>query len=155
MSPTVRRATADSSDDVAQIATIIDEVLTEGVPVIFEGPMAPAEVRAWIERMGDGGAMFVVEDGGRVLAFAAIDPSEDDPSECSLGSWVRLDERRKGYATLLAEAALAFARERGYKGIRGRLPEGNQAALSYLSAIGAMVPLTNPGAHFELPLEQE
>ncbi len=152
MTPAVRRATAN---DAEQISEIISDVLTEGVPVAFEEPMAPDEVRDWLARMGDRGAMFAVDDGERVLGFAIIDPSDDEPSECVYGAWVRLDERRKGYATLLAEQALAFARERGYQGIRGRLPEGNEPALSYLSAIGAMVPFTNPGAHFELPLEQE
>ena len=152
MTPAVRRAT---SDDAEQISEIISEVLQEGVPVALEAPMAPEEIRDWLARMGDRGAMFAVDDDARVLAFAIVDPSEDEPSECVYGAWVRLEERRKGYATLLAEQGLAFARERGYKSIRGRLPEGNEPALSYLSAIGAMVPFTNPGAHFELPLEQE
>jgi L-amino acid N-acyltransferase YncA len=153
MTATVRRATAE---DAEQISEIISEVLTEGVPVACEQPMAPDEVRDWLVRMGDGGAMFAIDDGGtRVLAFAIVDPTEDDPEECVYGAWVRIEERRKGLATQLAEQALAFAREQGYKGIRGRLPEANEPALSYLSAIGAMVPFTNPGAHFELPPEQE
>lgn len=152
MTPAVRSATAD---DAGQISDIITDVLDEGVPVALEGPMSAGDVRAWQDRMGDRGAIFVVDDSARVLAFGIIDPLQDNPEECFYGAWVRVDERRKGYATLLAERALAFAREVGYQGIRGRLPEGNEPALSYLSAIGAMVPLTNPGAHFELPFEQE
>ena len=152
MTPAVRRATAE---DAGQISDIISEVLGEGVPVALDGPMTADDVQAWQERMGERGAIFAVNDDSRVLAFGIIDPLDDNPSECFYGAWVRLDERRKGYATLLAEQALAFAREVGFEGIRGRLPEGNEPALSYLSAIGAMVPFTNPGAHFELPLEQE
>ncbi len=152
MSPAVRRATAE---DAGQISDIISEVLGEGVPVALDGPMTPDEVVAWQERMGDRGAIFTLGDDTRVLAFGIIDPLEENPDECFYGAWVRLDERRKGYATLLAERALAFAREVGYRNIRGQLPEGNEPALSYLSAIGGMVPFTNPGAHFELPLEQE
>lgn len=152
MTAAVRRATAE---DASQISEIISEALSEGVPVAFEEPMSAEEIRDWLGRMGDGGAMFAVDDGGSVLAFAIIDPIEGDPSECIFGAWVRIAERRKGYATQLAEQALAFARGRGYKNIRGRLPEANEPALSYLSAIGAMVPFTNPGARFELPPEQE
>lgn len=151
MTPAVRRAT---SEDAGQIAEIISEVLREGVPVALDGPMTPDEVVAWQERMGDRGAIFAVDEDSRVLAFAIIDPLED-PDECIYGAWVRVDERRKGYATLLAEEALAFAGEVGYRNIRGRLPEGNEPALSYLSAIGAMVPFRNPGTLFELPSEQE
>ena len=152
MTPTVRRA---GEADAAHVSDIIAEVLGEGVPVAIDGPMDPGEVRAWLDRLGEGGAMFALDDGGRILAFAVVEPLADDADACFYGAWVRLGERRKGYATRLAEASLAFARERGYRGIRGQLPEGNEPALSYLSAIGAMVPLTNPGAHFELPLEQE
>ncbi|KAA0232009.1 GNAT family N-acetyltransferase [bacterium] len=60
--------------------------------------------------------------------------------------------RRRGLATALAEELLEFARERGYRRIRGRLPDGNEPALSFLSSIGAMVPLRNPDMSFELPL---
>ena len=68
---------------------------------------------------------------------------------------MRARYRRQGNGTALAEEALAFARARGYRRIRGRLPEQNEPALSYLSAIGALVPLTNPGTSFELPVYQE
>ena len=69
-----------------------------------------------------------------------------------LGVWVLPDHRRRGLATDLADAILEFARENGYKRIRGRLPDGNEPALSFLSGIGAMVPLRNPSMTFELPL---
>jgi ribosomal protein S18 acetylase RimI-like enzyme len=62
------------------------------------------------------------------------------------------EHRRRGLATELAEDLLEFAREHGYRRIRGRLPEGNDPALSFLSSIGAMVPLRNPDMTFELPL---
>ena len=99
--------------------------------------------------------MFVVDDGRRVLAFAALDFDSSRPDECSFGAWVRARYLRQGHGTALAEEALAFARERGYRRIRARLPEDNEPALSFLSSIGAMVPLTSPGASFELPIYQE
>ena len=58
----------------------------------------------------------------------------------------------RGLATSLAEDLIEFARERGYRRVRGRLPDGNEPALSFLSGIGAMVPLRNPDMTFELPL---
>jgi hypothetical protein len=35
------------------------------------------------------------------------------------------------------------------------LPKDNQTALSFLSGIGALVPMYNPEAVFELPLYEE
>lgn len=151
MTATVRQA-ADA--DAEQISTLIEDVRKAPHAVALDEPQSPDDVRAWLRRQGEYGAMFVVEDGGDVVAFASVDFDSGRPRECSLGAWVRADQRRQGHATLLAEAALAFARERGYRRIRGRLPEENEPALSFLSSIGGMVPLTNPGASFELPLER-
>jgi GNAT superfamily N-acetyltransferase len=72
-----------------------------------------------------------------------------------LGVWLLTEHRRKGVGTALAEYALGFARDKGYRRIRGRLPAGNVSALSFLSSIGALVPMYNPEAVFELPLYEE
>jgi L-amino acid N-acyltransferase YncA len=125
-----RRAT---KADAAQIAEIISEVVQEPNPVAFNRPWSVDEVEQWMDRQGDDGAIF----------------------EASFGTWMRQRNRRQGHGTMLAEVALAFARERGYKRIRARLPDNNEPALSYLSSIGALVPLTNPGTSFELPIYQE
>ena len=152
MTPRARRAGAA---DAPQIAEIIAELVREPQPVGFDRPLSPAEVRAaWFGGGDDDGgcAVFAIDDGGRLLAFAVVEPAGGaGPGDCSLGAWVRADERRKGYATALAEEALAFTRERGYAAILARLPEDNEPALSYLSSIGALAPLANPGARFVLP----
>ncbi len=149
MAAEVRRA---DTKDAAQIAEIIAEVRGDSNPTGFEDAQTPEQVEAWITRQGGSGAMFVVDDGRHVLAFAALDFDSSEPDECSFGAWVRVQNRRQGHGTALAEDALAFARDRGYKRIRARLPQDNEPALSYLSSIGALVPMTNPGTRFELPI---
>jgi len=151
MTTTVRRATHADAD---QIAEIIGEIILEDNPVGFDREWTADEVTAWIDRQGDDGTMLVVDDGRHVLGFAAIDFDSAEPDECSFGSWIRERNRRQGYGTALANEALAFARDHGYKRIRARLPDKNEPALSYLSAIGAMVPLRSPGTRFELPIYQ-
>ena len=152
MTATVRRATPDDAD---QIAEIIGEIILEDDPVGFDREWSEDEVVGWMERQGDQGTMLVVDDGRHILGFAAIDFDSAQPDECSFGSWIRERNRRQGYGTELANEALAFARQRGYKRIRARLPRDNEPALSYLSSIGAMVPLRSPGTRFELPVYQE
>lgn len=144
--------------DAAAIAEIITELQREKEPVGFRGAWDEARVLQQMERQGEAGAYFVVEDtdrGGRVLGFAAIDFNSEEPDQATFGAWIRAVNRRQGHASRLAEECLAFARSKGYKRIRARLPEDNEAALSYLSSIGALVPLTNPGTTFELPIYQE
>ncbi len=153
MPGSVRRATMA---DAPQIAEIIDELLREGTPVAFEGTWSTEKVEAWMERQGDQGALFVVDDGrGRVLGFATVDFNSAEPDAATFGAWIRQVNRRQGHGSALAEECMAFARSRGFRRIKARLPRDNEPALSYLSSIGALVPLLNPGATFELPIYQD
>jgi ribosomal protein S18 acetylase RimI-like enzyme len=147
---TYRRATLA---DAASIATIIAEVASEPDPVAFDQPFPIDKVERWITRLGDQGSLFVaVVPDGTIAGFSALDYSTEEPDTAMLGVWVRRTFRRQGIGTALAECALDFAREAGYKRVRGRLPAHNEAALSFLSSIGALVPLRNPDMRFELPL---
>ena len=151
MAVEVRRATPD---DAEQIAEIVQELLAEGRSVGFQS-MTADEIRTWMDRQGDDGAVFVLDDGRFLLGFASLDFDSSRPNECTFGAWIRERNRRQGFGTALADEALEFARERGYKRIRGRLPSDNEPALSYLSSIGALVPLKSPGTTFELPVYDE
>jgi len=150
--PTYRQATIH---DAEAIAAIINAVVQEPDPVGFEGPTTADQVRTWLTRQGGEGGIFLCIVGDDVVGFSAIDFDTHEPDTAVLGVWLLPDQRRRGYGTALAEYALGFARDKGYKRIRGRLPEHNQMALSFLSSIGALVPMYNPEAVFELPLYEE
>ncbi len=151
--PTFRRATAE---DVAQISAVIAEIVKDPSPVALRQAMSPQEVLRWIERLGERGGLFICESEGQVVGFSALNFNTEDPTEdpetASLGVWVLASHRGKGVGTALAECVLEHAREHGFKRIRGLLPRNNETALSFLSSIGALVPLYNPEARFELPL---
>jgi RimJ/RimL family protein N-acetyltransferase len=146
---TFRRATAD---DTEAIASIIDVVMKDGQPVGFERVYSADEVRTWLSRLGDGGSVFLCVISGEVVGFGALDFNTQEPDTATLGVWLLPEHRARGLGTELARLGLDFARDRGYRRIRGRLPAGNQIALSFLSSIGALVPIYNPNMRFELPL---
>ena len=143
----IRRAT---DSDAEGVAAILRGMGKENVGL--EGTFDAERVRGWVKRLGDEGAIFVAQDGSIPVAFGSLDFDTAQPDTGLLGVWVLPDHRRRGLATDLADALIEFAREKGYRRIRGRLPDGNEPALSFLSAIGAMVPLRNPSMTFELPL---
>lgn len=147
--PTYRQANVN---DAEAIAAVIDVVMKEPGPVGFDGPMSPEQVRTWLSRMGGEGGAFLGIVDGKVIGFAALDYNTFEPDTVVLGVWMIPEVRRRGIGTALAEYALGFARDKGYKRIRGRLPQDNEIALSFLSSIGALVPIYNPEARFELPL---
>lgn len=136
--------------DAEGIATIVRSLGDENVGL--RGDFDVARAREWISRLGESGTMVLALDGSIPVAFGALDFSTTEPETGILGVWVSPQHRRRGLATAIADELLAFARENGYQRIRGRLPEGSESALSFLSAIGAMVPLRNPNMTFELPL---
>ncbi|MBM4415469.1 MAG: GNAT family N-acetyltransferase [Chloroflexi bacterium] len=143
-------------EDAEQIAEIVREIMADNAEDIgIDVPLSHADVLLWMHRHGDNGALFVIDDGRHLLAFGSVDFNSARPNECVIGAWVRPLNRRQGHATALAEEGIAFARDHGYRKVRARLPENNEAALSFLSSIGALVPLFNPGATYELPLYPE
>jgi len=144
-----RRATAN---DCEAIASVIEAVMKDRQPVGFERAYSADEVRTWLSRLGDAGAVFVCTIAGDVAGFSALDFNTQEPDTATVGVWLLREHRGKGLGTELARLALDFARDRGYRRIRGRLPAGNEVALSFLSSIGALVPIYNPNMRFELPL---
>ena len=145
----IRQATAA---EAASISAIIGRVVTEPNPVAFTSALSPDQVTNWLRRLGDQGAIFVAEAGGEAVGFGALDYNTETPDTATLGVWLLPEWRRRGIATQLGGCLIDFAREAGYKRIRGRLPERNEPALSFLSSLGALVPMTNPEMSFELPL---
>ena len=80
---------------------------------------------------------------------------EPDPQEdgCAvMGVWLLPDARRKGIGRWLALMALDFARSADYSKVRGTLPKGNEAALSFFSEIGALAQVGTGGMPYQLPL---
>lgn len=143
-----RPATVDDADEVAAVVRALGHEEDVGLPDSFD----EARIREWIQRLGNQGIVIVAYDGSIPVAFGALDFNTMEPDTALLGVWVVPEHRRRGLATDLAEELLAFARDQGYRRIRGRLPDGNEPALSFLSSIGGMVPLRNPEMSFELPL---
>lgn len=147
--PVYRRAAAA---DAAAVAAVIREVVEGPNPVVFDRPWSEEEVSSWMARLGESGAIYVAEAGDEVVGFGALDFNTQQPETATLGVWLRSQWRRRGIGTVLAEYLLAHAREQGFRRVVGSLPENNEAALSFLSAIGALAPLINPESRFELPL---
>ncbi len=147
--PIYRRAV---ETDAEAVAAVIREVVEGPNPVVFDRPLSPGQVSAWMSRLGQSGAIWVAEQDGEVIGFGSLDFNTQQPETATLGVWLRSQWRRRGIGTVLAEYLLDHGREQGFRRIVGSLPDNNEAALSFLSAIGALAPLINPESRFELPL---
>ena len=148
--PTYRQATRDDAEDIAAVGALVLGELGEasGLP----GPMAPDAVAARMASYGDRGAMFVCDSGEGACGFAALEPDPAEQDCAVMGVWLLPSARRRGTGRELALMALEFARSAGYAKVRGTLPPGNEAALSFFSEIGALAQVVGQGMQYELPL---
>src|SRR3990172_7663833 len=119
---TYRQATIH---DAGAIAEVINRIVQEPDPVGLAGPTTAEGVRTWLTRQGGEGGIFLCLVEGKVAGFSALDFDTQEPDTATLGVWVRPEPRRGGLGTTAAEYALGFARDRGYRRLRGRLPEHN------------------------------
>ena len=148
--PTYRQATRDDAAAIAAVgAAVIDELgEASGLP----GPMTAETVSARMSRYGQHGAMFVCEREEGVCGFAALEPDAQEADCAVMGVWLVAGARAQGIGRELALMALEFARSAGYAKVRGTLPPGNEAALSFFSEIGALAQVVGAGMQYELPL---
>ena len=148
--PAYRQAT---KDDAAAIAAVATEVVAElGEASGLPSPMTPEGVSGRLAGYGDKGAMFVCEGDEGMCGFAALEPDPQEDGCAVMGVWLLPSARRQGIGRWLALMALDFARAAGYAKVRGTLPAGNQAALSFFSEIGALAQVVGAGMQYELPL---
>jgi GNAT superfamily N-acetyltransferase len=145
-----RKATPDDAPSIAAVAANVLDELGEasGLP----GPMTLEDVLHRLASYGDKGAMFVCERDEGVCGFAALEPEPREEGRAFMGVWLLPSARRQGVGRWLALMAVDFARAAGYAKVRGALPAGNEAALSFFSDIGALAQVIGAEMEYELPL---
>ena len=147
---TFRRATARDAQQIASVAAriVLDAGQASGLPRSLTAAEVVGRMRSYRRR----GAWFVCRMERQTAGFAALEPVADERKTAALGVWVLPSFRRRGVGTQLSLMALDFARGKGYRKVRGTIPAGNEAALSFFSSIGALVPRVGGDMRYELPL---
>jgi ribosomal protein S18 acetylase RimI-like enzyme len=151
-------------DDAGAIAALGSQILDElGEASGLPGPMTPADVAGRLagyappapqggRPVQPKGAMFVCQLEKGICGFAALEPDPQAEGGAVMGVWLLPAARGQGRGRELALMALEFARNAGYRKVRGTLPENNEAALSFFSEIGALAQVVGAGMQYELPL---
>ena len=147
---TYRQATRDDAGAIAAIGSQMLDELGDGSGL--PSAMTPADVSERISAYADKGAMFVCAREKGLCGFAALEPDSQEEGCAVMGVWLLPATRRQGAGRELALMALEFARTAGYTKVRGTLPSGNEAALSFFSEIGALAQIVGGGMQYELPL---
>ena len=146
--PSFREATRDDTATITGVARRIWDELGERSGF----PQEPAEdtIAAIIE--GDRTGVFTCALDGGVCGFSILNRDPDNADGAVMGVWLLPDARGKGIGRELALMATDFAREAGYKKLRGTLPPDNEPALSFFSEIATLAQVVGEGMEYELPL---
>ncbi len=148
--PIYRQATPADAGAIAGVGAAVLAELGQGSGL--PGPMTAEAVAQRLASYGGRGAMFVCVADRGVCGFAALEPDPTEAGCAVMGVWLEPSARRRGIGRELALMALEFARSAGYSKVRGTLPPGNEAALSFFSEIGALASAVAGGLQYELPL---
>ena len=146
--PTFRTATEDDVPAVAVVANTLWEDMGEGSGF----PQEPTAEGLGLIVAGEASRIFVCETDTGINGFSVLYRDADDAEEAVMGVWLLTSARGKGTGRELALMATDFARETGYKKLRGTLPPGNEPALSFFSEIATLAQVVGQGMEYELPL---
>jgi mycothiol synthase len=122
-------------------------VSVDAVPDMATAGAAEApSFEIWIEQeLADAVAAFVAVEGGTVVGYATLQPL-GDPSRLEHGfTGVLPDHRRRGLATALGRAQIAWAAERGYEelvtttGVTNKALRRQKAKLGYVEREGPIL----------------
>ncbi len=147
--PTYRQATTDDAEAIAGVAAAIWDELGAASGLI--GRATTEAIRGRMSELGDRGAFFLCHEGG-ACGFAIVQPDVNHPQEAVLGVWLVAEARGKGHGRELAVAGTEFAKDAGYKRLRGIIPEGNEPALAFFGDFGSIAQIVGQGMEYELPL---
>lgn len=149
--PVYRKATPADADAIAAVGAVLWDEL--GAASGLLGRTTAEGVRSRIDELGERGAFFLCQgESGKTCGFAIAQPDVSHPSEAVVGVWLMPDARGKGMGRELAAMATEFAREAGYKRLRGIIPDGNEPALSFFGDFASIAQIVGQGMEYELPL---
>jgi L-phenylalanine/L-methionine N-acetyltransferase len=135
----VRRATQHDANALVELAESVGR--EEGRWILGTGPWrAAADERRYlrtIQRHPDA-AVFVAEDGGRIVARLSLSRDSHPASRhvADLGLMVAASHRRQGVGTALLDEAVAWARESDVRKLELHVFPWNEPALGLYESFG-------------------
>ncbi|HEY8491989.1 MAG TPA: GNAT family N-acetyltransferase [Dehalococcoidia bacterium] len=138
--------------DAGAVAAVWNRIAAEDEPTGIDAPTDAAGVQRLFQEMRGAGAVFLARAGAEPAGFSLVEPVAGEGGAARVRVYVAPEQRLRGIGRELARMAIRWARDYGYKKVKGYIPEGNEAALSFYSSLSPLVPLDATGVEFELPL---
>jgi L-amino acid N-acyltransferase YncA len=136
MSPAHLSARAATREDCAAIAAIYNAGIAERTATFETRPRTPEDIACWL---GGRHPVMVVEDTGRVVAFAssgAYSPRECYAGVADFSIYVAPEARGRGAGRLAIEALLRAVEAAGFHKLTSRVFANNTRSRAMLASLG-------------------
>ena len=133
---TIRRMRVDDADG---IANILNQIIEKGGMTVINGPLTSWGERAFLRRFSKKG-IFYVALTPKLVGFQVLEPfapySKAFDHVATMGTYISLEERRKGIGAELSRRTLEDARKAGFEKIITYVLHSNTAALKFYKKLG-------------------
>lgn len=120
--------------DLMEILDIYNDAILHTTAVYTYQPQTLENRQIWFQqKMDDGYPVIVYEEDGKVAGFATFGPFRPWPAykySIEHSIYVNKDFRKKGMGTLLMEALIAMAKERGYMTLIAGIDADNEKSIA-------------------------
>jgi phosphinothricin acetyltransferase len=126
-------------DDAEAIARIYNQGIAERIATFETSPRSGSEIAAQLRKKGDQYPTVVVEDDGRVVAWAGVSSYRDRPCYSGVGEHsVYVDQTARGTGAGVAALQALFnaARQRGFWKLVSRIFPHNTASRALHLKVG-------------------
>lgn len=136
LTPTIRAA---REEDVDAIVAIYRAAVDEGSANCELSPLSRERAEEWLRSHTGKYRVFVADEGGEVLGFAALSPYDSKPCfavTAMSSTYVRSDMRGRGLGRTLREHVIEQARHEGFHSIVNRIFSHNEASIALTLSLG-------------------
>ena len=128
--------------DAEAVIAILNPIIEARAYTVLDAPFTIAEERDFIDRFPARGVWKIAErqSDGRVVGFQTLEPfgpyTRAFDHVASIGTFVALDQKRRGIATALFSASFRAARDKGFEKLFTFVRADNPGALAVYAKHG-------------------
>jgi len=126
-------------ENYAAIADIYNEYIRQGGQTMEEQLHTAENIAGWVNAFGERERLLVLKKDNRILGWGIIkkySPRAGYRFACETAIYLRPEERRKGYGSLMKKQLIEECRELDYHHLVAKIFVSNEASIAYNLKLG-------------------
>lgn len=126
-------------EDYVAIAEIYNEYIRQGGQTMEEQLHTAEDIAGWVEAFGERERLLVLKTEGKTLGWGIIKKYSTRAGyrfACETAIYLRPEERRKGYGSMMKRRLIEECRSLGYHHLVAKIFASNEASIAYNRKLG-------------------